>query len=105
MAKLVLGIFVWGIAALLLAVIWNSYRKKRISWKRASFAAALIFSVRGILITILTGALALEIYQSLSSSYGKTTEEPASFFQPEETTDVADVCDDDPTTEDEEGVD
>lgn len=65
--SVVLAIVVWGIAALLLSYIAVLKIKKKISWKTASIAVIVVFTLRGTLITLLAGVFIYNIY----SEYGK----------------------------------
>jgi hypothetical protein len=65
--SVVLAIVVWGIAALLLSYIAVLKIKKKISWKMASIAVIVVFTLRGTLITLLAGVFVYNIY----SEYGK----------------------------------
>lgn len=54
---------IWGIAALLLALIYRLYRNKKISGKRASVFATYVFIARGILMMLLAGSFLHDVYK------------------------------------------
>ena len=54
---------VWGIAALLLALIYRLYRNKKISIKRAGVFTTFVFIARGTLMTLLAGSFLHDVYK------------------------------------------
>jgi hypothetical protein len=78
MEAIALVAIVWGVAGLLLFSIYRLYKKKKISWKQASVAVLIVFTLRGTLITFLAGVLIYDIYIAYAVP---VTEYLASLFQ------------------------